>query len=57
VSVMINLAGDNISSALARATSTPANLLRQPGDLGRIGGSCRNVMYFADDMNIPTVLH
>ena len=57
VSVMINLAGDNISSALARATSTPANLLRQSGDLGRIAGACRSVMYFSSNVNIPTILH
>jgi N-acetylglucosamine-6-phosphate deacetylase len=56
VSVMMDLVGDDIEAALSRATSTPAALLRQRGDLGRIAAGCRSVMYFGADMSGPSVL-
>lgn len=57
VSVMINWAGDYINTALERTISTPANLLRQLGSLWRIAGACRHVIYFGNDISVPTVLH
>jgi N-acetylglucosamine-6-phosphate deacetylase len=56
VSVMMDLVGDDIEAALSRATSTPAALLRDRGDLGRIAAGCRSVMYFGADMSGPSVL-
>jgi N-acetylglucosamine-6-phosphate deacetylase len=56
VSVMMDLVGDNIKAALSRATSTPASLLRQRGEFGRIASGCRSVMYFGANMSGPTVL-
>jgi len=53
VSVMIGDVGDNISSAVARATSTPATLLREPGDHGRISGSSRPVVHFQKGLSNP----
>ena len=55
VSVMMDLVGDDMATALSRATSTPASLLRQRSDFGRIASGCRSVMYFGSDMSEPTV--
>ena len=56
VSVMMDLVGDDIATALSRATSMPASLLRQRGEFGRIASGCRSVMYFGTDMSGPMVL-
>jgi N-acetylglucosamine-6-phosphate deacetylase len=38
IDVMIARVGDDIAQALARATSTPAQLLRDPGTVGQLSG-------------------
>lgn len=48
VSVMSGVVGDSLSQSIARATSTPAALLRGVDGLGRIGRDTRLVNYFRD---------
>ncbi|RLJ51511.1 N-acetylglucosamine 6-phosphate deacetylase [Litoreibacter meonggei] len=56
LSIMINNAGDDVSKAVARATSTPANLLREGNDMGCLSGSSRSVLYFDNGFSNPNAL-
>ncbi|TDT75383.1 N-acetylglucosamine 6-phosphate deacetylase [Litoreibacter halocynthiae] len=56
LSVMTETVGDEMVSAVARATSTPAELLRERGDVGRLGPSSRSALYFEDGFSKPKTL-
>ncbi|PHR95289.1 MAG: N-acetylglucosamine-6-phosphate deacetylase [Blastopirellula sp.] len=53
LSVMIDTVGDDLLKAVARATSTPATLLRDGSDLARLGGTSRSALYFKDGFTNP----
>jgi N-acetylglucosamine-6-phosphate deacetylase len=46
LSVMVGDAGDDVQKAVARATSTPAALLRERGTLGHLGDMSQSAIYF-----------
>ncbi|WP_281857396.1 N-acetylglucosamine-6-phosphate deacetylase [Litoreibacter halocynthiae] len=56
LSVMTETVGDEMVSAVARATSTPAELLRECGDVGRLGPTSRSALYFEDGFSKPKTL-
>jgi hypothetical protein len=57
VSVMVNDVGENIERTIARATSSPAKLLRDAGSLGRLSEGAKMAVHFADGAESATVLH
>lgn len=56
LSVMIDDVGDDIANAVARATSTPASLLRESSGIGRLGRASRSMLYFENGFSDPHVL-
>ena len=56
LSVMTETVGDEMVSAVARATSTPAELLRECGGVGRLGPTSRSALYFEDGFSKPKTL-
>ena len=56
LSVMTGDAGDTVRQAVARATSTPASLLRDDLGFGRIGGASKPIFHFAEGFAKPTLL-
>jgi len=57
LSVMVGDAGDHISTAVARATSTPAALLREGSDMGCLGSASRSALYFENGFSNPEALN
>ena len=53
VGVMTDDVGDTLAQALARATATPAALLRDPGTLGSLNGGASGVQYLRDGVSYP----
>lgn len=51
LSVMVDDVGDTVKSAIARATSTPVALLREPGTLGRLARTTRSAVYLDDNLS------
>ncbi|AKS46634.1 N-acetylglucosamine 6-phosphate deacetylase [Octadecabacter temperatus] len=56
LSVMVNDAKDAIERTVMRATSTPAQLLRDAGSLGRLGTGAKMAVYLAKDATSASVL-
>lgn len=56
LSIMNSAVGDSTSNAVARATSTPASLLRECGCIGQLKGTLQNALYFQDGFAKPTLL-
>jgi N-acetylglucosamine-6-phosphate deacetylase len=57
LSVMVNTAHDAVTKAVARATSTPASLLRDATGLGRLDGAAKTALYFKDGLSqLPVML-
>ncbi len=56
LSVMVNDAKDDIEHAVMRATSTPAQLLRDAGSFGRLGTGAKMAVYLAKDATSVSVL-
>ena len=57
VSVMVGDVGDNVSTAFARATSTPASLLRERGSCGRLIGTPQTAIYFENGFSNPCAIN
>ncbi|MFP7570282.1 N-acetylglucosamine-6-phosphate deacetylase [Marivita sp. S2033] len=57
LSIMTQQVGDSLTQAITRATATPASLLRDRNDLGRLGGANRTALYFEDGFRDPVVLN
>jgi N-acetylglucosamine-6-phosphate deacetylase len=56
LSVMIGSVGDDIARAVARATATPAALLREDNGLGHLRGTAQSAVYFKDGLSNPVDL-
>ncbi|GAA6177267.1 N-acetylglucosamine-6-phosphate deacetylase [Sulfitobacter pacificus] len=56
VEVMMEAVGDDLSQAIKRATSTPVDLLREPGSLGGFSGMFPAVQYLKKGSSRPVVL-
>ncbi|PUB15614.1 N-acetylglucosamine-6-phosphate deacetylase [Yoonia sediminilitoris] len=53
VSVMVNAVGDDMASAVRRATTTPAGILRHTDDLGRLTNPSNPVVYMRGGRAAP----
>jgi N-acetylglucosamine-6-phosphate deacetylase len=53
LAVMIDSVRDDLTAAVARATSVPAALLRESGNLGRIGDTLQAPLYFENGFSKP----
>lgn len=53
LSVMVHEVSDKLSDAICRATSTPANLLREAGNSGQINGAGRSALYYPSGVPDP----
>lgn len=53
LTVMIDSVRDDLTTAVARATSVPAALLRESGNLGRIGDTSQAPLYFENGFSKP----
>jgi N-acetylglucosamine-6-phosphate deacetylase len=53
LTVMIDSVRDDLTTAVARATSVPAALLRESGNLGRIGDTLQAPLYFENGFSKP----
>ncbi|AXI45459.1 N-acetylglucosamine-6-phosphate deacetylase [Sulfitobacter sp. SK012] len=56
LSVMVGPVGEDITRAVARATSTPAQLLREPNGLGGLSDTSPTAIYLYDDLSNPVSL-
>jgi N-acetylglucosamine-6-phosphate deacetylase len=56
LSVMLGSVREEMSNAVARATSTPAGLLRDASGMGRLGGTAETALYFKDGLGQPPVM-
>lgn len=56
LSVMTGAVGEDIAKAVARVTSTPAQLLREPDGLGRLSNTSQTVIYLKNDFSNPVSL-
>ena len=56
LSVMTNSVGDDVSNTIRRATATPAGLLREARDLGRITRASRSVLHIQEGLSATTHL-
>lgn len=56
LSILVGDVGDDRSTAIARATSTPAALLREGRDIGHLGGASRSALYFKTGFTSPITL-
>ena len=56
IEVMTDDVGDGWSNAVARATSTPVQLLRERGNFGRLAGSFSKACYLKTASSVPVVL-
>ncbi|GFE50751.1 N-acetylglucosamine-6-phosphate deacetylase [Roseobacter cerasinus] len=54
--VMTEQVGDTLEAAVARTTSIPASVLRQPGGLGHLSGRGQTALYFRNGWSSPQVL-
>lgn len=57
VSIMVNGAGEPVEQAVARATSTPTQLLRDAGPLGHLADGATMALHFARNAKTATMLH